>query len=148
MKKILPNWISGIITLKQMMLYPFLLLGLVIYAVVIAFELTRHHRQMILLSGNSEKEESENIITSLWTLNHTGQWATIKTVFVYVAYLLVMWYFFEQGFIIFKNWQANEINQMLNDGIAEFTRWLGRIAFVVLLALVVWKPLTERRAYK
>jgi len=146
MKKILPNWISGIITLKQMMLYPFLILGVVIYVVVLAFELTRHYRQMIFLSGDSEKDDSDTVLTSLWTLNHTGQWATIKTVLVYVAFLLIMWYFFEHGFVIFKNWQANEINQMMSGGLSEFTLWLGRIAFVVLLGLVAWKPIADRRA--
>jgi hypothetical protein len=95
-------------------------------------------------SKNNKSEDPGNMITSLWTLNYTNTWAVIKTIFVYAAFILFMWYFYEQGFVIFKNWQAKEINQMLNTGLAEGILWLGRIAFIIMLILVIRKPVANR----
>ena len=140
MKKILPNWIGGIITVKQMMLYPFLIIGIVIYTVFIAYELSRHYRVMVSGLNITDASGSDTILSSPWTLIYRGRIGTIKTVTIYIVFVIGMWYFYENGFVIFKEWQTTEANRLLNDAGLNITLWTGRLILLTLLIAIAKKP--------
>jgi len=140
MKKILPNWIGGIITGNQMMLYPFIIVGIVIYTIFIAFELTRHYQYMIAGLKVSDEVGSDGALSSLWTLNYRGRTATIITISIYVGFILVMWRFYEHGYIVFNEWQETETDRLFSDVGNSIVLWLGRFVFLFAALLVIRKP--------
>jgi len=144
MNKILPNWISGIITVNQMMLYPFLIIGIVIYMAIITFELTRHYRIMAKGLNISDATQSDAALSSLWTLTYRGRLGTFKTVAIYVGFVILMWYFYENGFVIFQKWQNAESNGLLNHTGLNIVLWAGRLILLALLIAIVKKPFDEK----
>lgn len=140
MKKILPNWIGGIITLEQMMLYPFFIIGIVIYAIVVAFELTKHYHFMMSGFKISDDISSDTALSSLWTLTNRGKIGTIITISIYVGFIMLMWYFYEQGYILFNEWQLNETSKLFGNTGIFAGLWLGRAILLLLIVLVVRRP--------
>ncbi len=144
MAKILPSWIGGIIAIDQIMLYPFLILGIVIYAIVLAFELTRHYHFMISGQNISTEISSDAALSSLWTLTNRGRVGTVVTLACYLAFILIMWYFYEQGLGLFEEWPSNEAPPLLGEKGPVVSRWLGRAVLLLLTSLVLWWPFKKK----
>lgn len=140
MSKILPNWIGGIITFEQIMLYPFIIIGIVIYAMVLAFSLSRHYHFMIRGLQISDKTRGDAALSTLWTLTDRGAIGTLMTLTCYLGFIVIMWYFFEQGYVLFVESGLVENEQFSGDTMLTFGLWTARFLFVALLLLFIWRP--------
>lgn len=109
MEKILPPWLRGMISIYQMIqLYPFIILGLVIYVFVIALLLSFHYQSMIKELKFAREAKKNPTFSSLWTLTTRGRFGTILTIVTYFAFVTAMWILFEKGFNIFGMWVKSE----------------------------------------
>ncbi len=144
MKKILPNWISGIITVEQLMLYPFLIIGLVIYIFIIAFELVRHFHGMAQEFNIPKEEIASPSLSSIWTLTYRGGIGTLKTGGIYIGFILLMWYFFENGFVIYQKYLNTESEMFISGPIQDIALWIGRLALLFILIITIKKILDEK----
>ena len=144
MQKILPTWISGIISLKQMMLYPFVIIGIVLYVAVIALTLTSHYHYMTKGLGMEQDDPPNSAFSSLWTLTDRGKIGTLFTLSTYIIFIIVMWFFYEQGFTIFSKWLATESDTILNSAILPILHWVGRLILVSLLAFITMRPFSRK----
>ncbi len=140
MSKILPNWIGGIITFEQIMLYPFIIIGIVIYTVVLAFSLSRHYHFMIRGLQIPERSRGDAALSSLWTLTDRGKFGTGITLLCYLGFIGLMWYFFEQGYILFQESGPPDTGLYMDDTLMTLGLWSGRILFMALLLLFIWRP--------
>jgi Fe2+ transport system protein B len=142
MKKILPKWIIGIITAEQLMLYPFLIIGFVIYTFVIAFDLARHYRGMA--TELDIPDEDVSALSSIWTLTYRGRIGTLKTAGIYIGFIVLMWYFFENGFVIYRKYQNTESEMLVNSAVQNIALWVGRLVLLSVLIATIKKILGEK----
>ncbi len=140
MKKILPNWISGIISVQQMMLYPFVIIGIACYVSFVAFALTNHYHFMASGLDIEDVGGSDSALSSLWTLTFRGRMGTLLTLATYVLFIMSMWFFYEQGFKIFREWFSTESGRILSDNVIQVVLWMGRVILLALLMIVVLRP--------
>jgi hypothetical protein len=140
MMKILPNWIGGIITFEQIMLYPFIIMGIVLYAMVLAFSLSRHYHFMIRGLKIPVDIKGDAALSSLWTLTDRGRLGTFLTLFCYMGFLVFMWYFYEQGYVLFRDSAPADTGQFFGDTMVTIGLWAGRVLFFMLLLLFIWRP--------
>ena len=92
----------------------------------------------------SDATQSDAALSSLWTLTYRGRTGTFKTVAIYVGFVILMWYFYENGFIIFQKWQNTESDGLLNDTGLNIVLWAGRLILLSLLVAIVKKPFDEK----
>jgi len=145
MMKILPNWIGGIITFEQIMLYPFIIIGIVLYVMVLAFSLSRHYHFMIRGMKIPVGIKGDAALSSLWTLTDRGRLSTFLTLFCYMGFLLFMWYFYEQGYVLFRESAPADAGQFFGDTMVTIGLWAGRVLFLMLLLLFIWRPFFKQR---
>ena len=146
MSKILPNWIGGIITFEQIMWYPFIVIGIVIYGIMLAFSLSKHYHFMIQGLQISDTSQGDAALSSLWTLTDRGKLGTIMT--CYLGFIGLMWYFFEQGYVLFRESGPAETGQFFSETMMVFGLWSGRVLFTALLLLFIWQPFFKERYRK
>jgi hypothetical protein len=144
MKKILPNWISGIISVKQLMLYPFVIIVIVCYVSIVAFALTRHYCFMASSLNIENDESSDSALSSLWTLTYRGRIGTLLTLTTYIIFIISMWFFYEEGFRIFNTWLTTEPNRILNYDVLQTVHWMGRLILISSLIAIAVRPFYGR----
>jgi cbb3-type cytochrome oxidase subunit 3 len=95
-----------------------------------------------MISGQNITPEirSDAALSSLWTLTNRGRIGTMVTLACYLGFILVMWYFYEQGFELFDQWQNKEQLPVLLEKGRMASLWLGRAVLLLLMVLVVWWP--------
>jgi hypothetical protein len=141
MEKILPEWIRGMISVQQMIqLYPFIILGLVIYALGIAVSLTTHYQFMANMGGFTQAAKTDPIFSSIWTLTYRGRFGTILTIATYLAFVSTMWILFEMGSEIFAKWLSTEGGGFLNVKSLKVICWFGRCILVIIVCFIVVGP--------
>jgi hypothetical protein len=148
MEKILPEWIRGMISVQQMIqLYPFIILGLVIYVLVITLSLTMHYHSMAQGWGFTQAAETDPIFSSIWTLTYRGRFGTIFTIVTYLAFVATMWLLFEMGVEIFAKWLRTEGVGFLNVTTLQVICWLGRCILAIIACLIVVQPFYRRNRF-
>ena len=145
MMKILPNWIGGIITFEQIMLYPFIIIGIVLYVMVLAFSLSRHYHFMIRGLKIPVDIKGDMALSSLWTLTDRGRLGTVVTLCCYMGFIVFMWYFYEQGYALFRETGPADTGQFFGDSMVTIGLWAGRVLFFILLLLFMWRPFFKQR---
>jgi hypothetical protein len=143
MEKILPGWLRGILSIDQMIqLFPFILLGMLVYVTGNALSLTRHHHFVLEGIGISQAERRDPSISSVWTVTPRGRLGTALTLITYVSFALAIWFFFEWGCLLLGKWLTanNEVAWVPIVGGVLTLRWVGRSLFVILLFLIAVYP--------
>lgn len=148
MQKLLPEWLRDLVSPEDMLrLYPAVLLALL---AVVGFKagLIRHHYLVVRAAHRPERLSwQDTAVSSLWTLVYRGVGGTASTAGVYLVGLLLLWWLFEQGTVLTQAWSVGHAAAPWTPtgGWLVAVRWVGRVAFVAMLAAV---PVTLARDYQ
>lgn len=141
LQKILPNWLQGALSIEQtIQLFPFILLGLLIYIVGTARSLGRHYGYVVESIGLTPPERSDPSNSSIWTLTYRGRLGTALTFSAYLLFTLAMWFFFEWGALLLDKWLTNTSYMAWIAAIGGIVsiRWIGRLLFVTAIIFIVF----------
>lgn len=141
LEDLLPKWLQGIISVEQMVqLYPLFLVLLILYSAWLAYSLSRHYHfvvdQMVLTS----KEKADLAISSIWTITCKGKFGQFITRTTYILYILIIWFCFEWGMLIYNNWLSIALDHIIVDSPAfsSIFIWVSRLIFMGLLVFTIF----------
>jgi len=149
MQKLLPEWLQELVTADEMLqLYPITLMGLLAAIGLQAFLVRSHY--LVVRSGFESQDlpVQDPAVSSLWTLVYRGRVATALTAGVYLLGLGVIWFYFDRGSRLLRDWLASApdsawgFSRLTSPGI----RFFGHSMFVLAAACVVMILLRERAA--
>ncbi len=126
MTKIIPEWLDGLITLKQLVqLYPVILAVIFFYILWLGTSLSKHYAAFAQSDPSTFKGSS--LIASIWTMTDRGR-ATVLTLIAYLLLMSGLWIFFEQGIATINH--CLEIDDKFNKGLEKymFLAWFIRLA--------------------
>jgi hypothetical protein len=145
METILPEWVRGLVSVQQMIqLYPFIILGLVIYVLGIALSLTGHYQFVAHSMGYEEAAETDPVLSSLWTLTYRGRLGTAATLTAYLVFVVAMWMLFEKGAGILQSWVRTEGGGFASSAGFAAGCWIARGVLLVAAVSVVAHPAYRR----
>ena len=149
MEKILPDWIKGMISVEQMVqLFPFIIVVLTIYVFILALNGAFSYRFLAKELRFMEESRSDPGYSSIWTLTYRGTFGTLTTIFLYLLFMLIMWFFFESGASVFDEWLKNGNTWFIDKKYFSTFLWLCRILLIGLMVYTFIYPYSRRREKK
>jgi hypothetical protein len=89
-------------------------------------------------------DEDVSALSSIWTLTYRGRIGTLKTAGIYIGFIVLMWYFFENGFVIYRKYQNTESEMLVNSAVQNIALWVGRLVLLSVLIATIKKILGEK----
>ncbi|KPJ95767.1 MAG: hypothetical protein AMJ53_02085 [Gammaproteobacteria bacterium SG8_11] len=143
LQKILPQWISGLLTIEQVIqLLPVMLLSIAIAVIAIGVSLTRHYTIYIHGKQFDKAIANDPAMSSAWTLIPRGRYGTVQTIMAYTLFLIFTWILLERSVVLLLEWLSIDNSKAWVGTYEpwEVFLWASRATFVVLLGYVVSMP--------
>jgi len=131
--RIVPAWINGVISISQIFYgYPLVIVGTIVYVFWLAYTLTQHFFGMAQAEGLSRVDQTDPTLSSVWTLSYRGRMGSVVTLGLYLAFVVTMIWFFEEGITILAYWISHE--KLASSGWFHVMAWGGRLGYVAVAA--------------
>ncbi len=143
MQEILPGWAKGFFDVEDVVqLFPLALIVLTTYIVALGVSLTKHFLFIANEIGLKNADRADPAVSSWWTLVSKGKLGTFLTLATYVGLVLILWLFFEWGYLLFQRWLATtDIRSLLTIMLqSSVFPWLCRVIFLLLIFILLRKP--------
>lgn len=128
MAEIIPSWLKGLVTVKQLVEYfPLIISILFIYIFITGHALSSHYN--IFAQSDPSTYKGSTLIASIWTMTDRGR-GTILTFTTYLLLAILLWFFFEQGVSILH--YCLDVDPNFNKGLEDYMilAWLVRLAML------------------
>lgn len=139
MKQIVPEWLSWLVEVKQMIqLFPLLFPLVAIYVLVIAVRLSVHYQFVVHGLSLSPNDLQDFSVSSIWTFIYRGLFGVVLTTGLYLIIIGVCWILFEQGAGLLIAWLDTEPDEAWFNGGSDITTllWAGRSIFIGLIGFI------------
>lgn len=145
-KALLPDWVKGMISLGLMVqAFPFVVLALAGYVLANAVGAASHFGFLVGELNFTTAGNPDAGFSSIWTLTYRGVVGTALTLAVYLSFMLVMWFFFEEGSQIVTKWMEREQALFFSQGSMRIISWLCRLALLGIVGLTAVYPFYQKR---
>ena len=139
MKQIVPEWLSWLVEVKQMIqLFPLLFPLVAIYVLVIAVRLSVHYQFVVHGLSLSPNDLQDFSVSSIWTFIYRGLFGVVLTTGLYLIIIGVCWILFEHGAGLLIAWLDTEPDEAWFNGGSDITTllWAGRSIFIGLIGFI------------